>query len=262
MRISNGSSLSKILHAFAWSEARSKTKRYLEPVDFMERFWTTLSFSYATKNEKLVTPTVDPKLALRFGRLWDKVHSHMKLGKLGLAERALNTIIKLDEKNAAAFNRLGIIEAKRANFERSIAMFRKASKLEKSAAAFHNLALVHYETGNYKASEKYFRKAISIEGGMAARHVALAKVLEHRGSDLKMFKELNKAVELEPSRRVLKILYDAYQSRGMEHEANLVKKELNKKSASASKKIVSQKESIITEDSDSIGHLRLSYEAC
>lgn len=52
------------------------------------------------------------KVGMRLGRLWDIAHQGMRENKLLRAEKALLTILKIDEKNAAAYNRLGILYAK------------------------------------------------------------------------------------------------------------------------------------------------------
>jgi superkiller protein 3 len=248
----------KLLATLSWPESMKKPKKYIEPESFSEKVLASLSFSLASKNEISVRPKIDPTIALEFGRLWDRAHVNMRRGKFSVAEKALWTIVAMDARNAAAYNRIGIIKAKQRKFDESISMFRRAAKLENTASANHNLALVYYETEDYKKSERYFRKSIKLDGGLAARHVALAKVLERQGKDTQMFRELVRAIELEPFPGAFRILEKAYTERGMVKEAALVKEELSRTDSNKSE--VSGKKYRISERSDRVGKLILSYE--
>ena len=57
-------------------------------------------------------------------KLWDVAQTSMKDRKPLRAEKALLTILKFDEKNAAAYNRLGILYAKEQNYDEAIECFR------------------------------------------------------------------------------------------------------------------------------------------
>src|SRR3546814_15151262 len=65
------------------------------------------------------------------------------------AEKALLTILKIDERNAAAYNRLGILYAKQKEYRDAIDCFEIASSIEPTASSLHNLGLIYYETENY-----------------------------------------------------------------------------------------------------------------
>ena len=52
------------------------------------------------------------KVGDRLGKLWDIAHQGMRENRFLRAEKALLTILKIDEKNAAAYTRLGILYAK------------------------------------------------------------------------------------------------------------------------------------------------------
>ncbi len=261
MRIKKNSFFDTVLRGLSLSGGSKKRKKYIKPETLTEKLLTGLSFSFDTKNESLVRRRIDPTIALEFGRLWDNAHRNMRLGRLGAAEKALRKILEVDYANAAAYNRIGIIKAKQKKYDESISMFKHALRFEKSASATHNLALVYFESKNYKKSEHLFRKSIRLDRGVAARHVALAKVLEARGKDTQMFKELIYAVELEPSRDSLKLLEIAYRHRGMIREADLVRVESNREGRI--NKISQDKSSVhyrISERSDRVGMLSLSYE--
>jgi tetratricopeptide (TPR) repeat protein len=164
----------------------------------------------------------------RFGKLWDIAHQSMRESRFLRAEKALLTILKIDEKNAAAYNRLGILYAKQKEYRDAIDCFEIASSIEATASSLHNLGLIYYETENYEKAAVAFEQALKLEDSLAARHVAYAKVVEHLGNDKLMFQELEKASEMEPNREIFQLLYRAYDSRGMEMEADLMADKLKK----------------------------------
>ncbi len=73
-----------------------------------------------------------------------------------------------------------------------------------------------------------FEQALKLENGLAARHVAYAKVQEKLGNDKSMFQELNLAAELEPNKETLGLLHKAYETRGIQAQADLVNDRLKK----------------------------------
>ncbi len=171
---------------------------------------------------------IPDKVGLRLGRLWDIAHQGMRENKLLRAEKALLTILKIDEKNAAAYNRLGILYAKQKEFKDAIDCFEIASSIEKSASSLHNLGLIYYETGDYGRASVAFEEALQLDEGMAARHIAYAKVEEKLGNDKKMISELERAAELEPNKETYTLLHRAYEIKGMEEEAKQLQKKLNR----------------------------------
>lgn len=171
---------------------------------------------------------VPEKIGNRLGKLWEIAHQGMRENKLLRAEKALLTILKIDEKNAAAYNRLGILYAKQKEYKDAIDCFEIASSIETSASSLHNLGLIYYETGDYSRAAIAFEEAIQLDGGMAARHIAYAKVAEKLGNDKKMITELEKATELEPNKETFTLLVRAYEVKGMEEKAAEARKKLNK----------------------------------
>jgi len=175
------------------------------------------------------------RLGNRLSKLWEIAHLGMRENRFLRAEKALLTILKIDEKNAAAYNRLGILYAKQREYRDAIDCFEIASSIEPSASSLHNLGLIYYETENYQKAETAFEQAIKLEDSLAARHIAYAKVLEKLGNDKLMLQELEKAAELEPNVETYTLLANSYESRGMMEEAATVRKKLNKRSISAGK---------------------------
>jgi len=171
---------------------------------------------------------VSRKVGDKLGKLWDIAHQGMRENRFLRAEKALLTILKIDEKNAAAYNRLGILYAKQKEYRDAIDCFEIASSIEATPSSLHNLGLIYFETENYEKAAIAFEQALKLEDGLAARHVAYAKVQEKLDNDKLMFQELEKAAELEPNKETLSLLYKAYQSRGMAVEADLIEDRVRK----------------------------------
>jgi tetratricopeptide (TPR) repeat protein len=171
---------------------------------------------------------VSRKVGDRLGKLWDIAHQGMRENRFLRAEKALLTILKIDEKNAAAYNRLGILYAKQKEYRDAIDCFEIASSIEATPSSLHNLGLIYYETENYEKAAVAFEQALKLEDNLAARHVAYAKVQEKLGNEKLMFQELEKAAELEPNRETYTLLYKAYMNNDMQVEADLVADRLKK----------------------------------
>src|SRR5580658_10856027 len=171
---------------------------------------------------------VSRRVGNRLGKLWDIAHQGMRENRFLRAEKALLTILKIDEKNAAAYNRLGILYAKQKEYRDAIDCFEIASSIEATPSSLHNLGLIYFETENYEKAAIAFEQALKLEDSLAARHVAYAKVQEKLGNDKMMFVELNKAIEIEPNKETYTLLYNAYLNHDMTDEANDLKKRLKK----------------------------------
>src|SRR5665213_958498 len=180
---------------------------------------------HISEREMIVIPR---RIGDRLTKLWEIAHHGMRENRLLRAEKALLTILKIDEKNAAAYNRLGILYAKQREYKDAIDCFEIASSIEPSASSLHNLGLIYYETENYEKAATAFEQALKLEDGLAARHIAYAKVQEKLGNDKLMFQELEKAAELEPNRETYTLLYKAYMNRDMQAEADLIADRLKK----------------------------------
>lgn len=174
---------------------------------------------------------VPKKLGLRMGKLWDIAQQSMRENKFLRAEKALLTILKIDEKNAAAYNRLGILYAKQKDYKDAIDCFEIASSIEKSASSFHNLGLIYYETGDYTRASIAFEEAISLDDVMAARHIAYAKAQEKLGNSKKMISELEKATKLEPNKETFTLLLRAYEMNSMDEKASTIRRRLGRVSS-------------------------------
>jgi tetratricopeptide (TPR) repeat protein len=171
---------------------------------------------------------VSRKVGDRMGKLWDIAHQGMRENRFLRAEKALLTILKIDEKNAAAYNRLGILYAKQKEYRDAIDCFEIASSIEATPSSLHNLGLIYYETENYEKAGIAFEAALNLEESLAARHVAYAKVNEKLGNEKLMFQALERAVELEPNKETYTLLKQAYEERGLQAEADMIDQKLKR----------------------------------
>lgn len=154
------------------------------------------------------------KISSRLDKLWTIAQEGLQDKKYLRAEKALLTILRVDERNATAYNRLGILYAKQRAYEDAIECFEIAQSLEPSASSLHNVGLIYYETKKYEKAALAFEQALNLESDLAARYVAYAKVQEKLGQTKKMIEALERAVELEPNPQSLNILADAYDRDG------------------------------------------------
>lgn len=166
------------------------------------------------------------KLSDKLGKLWQIVQVSIKDNKYLRAEKALLTILRVDERNATAYNRLGILYAKQRAFNDAIECFEIAQSLQPDASSLHNVGLIYFETHQFEKAAIAFEQAIAMESDLAARHIAYAKVQEKLGDHKKMIAALEKAVELERNPQALKILAEAYERTGDQELADALKEEI------------------------------------
>jgi superkiller protein 3 len=161
-----------------------------------------------------VATDLPQKISEKLDKLWDVAQESLRDKKYLRAEKALLTILRIDERNATAYNRLGILYAKQQAFKDAIECFEIAQSLAPSASSLHNVGLIYYETEYYEKAGLAFEQALAMEGDLAARHIAYAKVQEKLGRLKRMIESLEKAVELEPTPQTLSVLADAYDRNG------------------------------------------------
>ena len=155
-----------------------------------------------------------PKYKAQMKKLWQVAQTAMKEHKPSRAEKALLTILKFDEKNAAAYNRLGILYAKSKKFDEAVECFEIAQSLDNNPASIHNAGLIYLETGAYEKAEIAFKQAIELEGDVPARYVALAKTEEKLGNTKKAVEALESAYSLDPSVNTLRQILAIHEADG------------------------------------------------
>ena len=172
----------------------------------------------------------------RFKKLWNVAQTAIREKKPVRAEKALLTILQFDEKNAAAYNRLGIIYAKEKKFDEAIECFEIAQSLDNNASSLHNVGLIYYETGKYEKAAQAFEHALELDGGEPARYIAYAKALEKLGKRSKAIESLESAYELKPDTTILKHLLQFYENNNDEKNIELTKQRI-RKAANQEKKL-------------------------
>ena len=155
-----------------------------------------------------------PKYKAQMKKLWQVAQTSMKEHKPSRAEKALLTILKFDEKNAAAYNRLGILYAKSHKYDEAVECFEIAQSLDNNPASIHNAGLIYLETGAFEKAEMAFKQAIELEGDVPARFMALAKTEEKLGNTKKAIEALENAYELDPSVSTLRQILAIYEADG------------------------------------------------
>jgi superkiller protein 3 len=153
---------------------------------------------------------VKSKFASQLDKLWRIQQDAIRTKKYLRAEKALLMILRVDERNAVAYNRLGMLFAKQGDYDDAIECFEIAQSLAPSASSFHNVGLVYMEVGDYDKAALAMEQAMRLEENVAFRHISYAQVLEKLDNKKAMIDELEQAVELEPTPQVLRILAQAY----------------------------------------------------
>ncbi|PYT54644.1 MAG: hypothetical protein DMG43_05520 [Acidobacteria bacterium] len=87
-------------------------------------------------------------------RAWfAKGQAALENGDLDAAEGAFRQVIAADARAGAAYSNLGVIAIRRKQWDRAIALLRRAEKLEPKMAGIRlNIGLVEYRRGNYGAA--------------------------------------------------------------------------------------------------------------
>ena len=173
-----------------------------------------LAFLFPTEVKEEKKEEKSPKHVAQMKKLWQVATQAMKERKPFRAEKALLTILKFDEKNAAAYNRLGILYAKGQRYEEAVECFEIAQSLDNNPASIHNAGLIYLEIGAYEKAAMAFQQAIELEGDVPARYVALAKAEEKLGNYKKAIDALESAYELDPSVTMLRQILAIYEANG------------------------------------------------
>lgn len=180
------------------------------------------------RSENADSNNLPSKITGRMDKLWEVAHESLREKKYLRAEKALLTILRVDERNATAYNRLGILYAKQRAYQDAIECFEIAQSLEPSASSLHNVGLIYFETEQYDKAALAFEQAIEMQGDVAARYIAYAKVQEKMSNNKKMIEALEKAVELEPNPQSLTILADAYDRDGQQELSTSIRAKAKK----------------------------------
>ena len=173
-----------------------------------------LGFLYPIFHRKKSEAPRSARYDMQMKKLWSAAQISMRDHKPLRAEKALLTILKFDEKNAAAYNRLGILYAKEQKFDEAIECFEIAQSLDNNPSSLHNVGLIYLETGAYEKAAMAFEQAIELENDIPARYIALAKARERLGQSKGAVDALESAYELDHSVNTLRQILAIHEAAG------------------------------------------------
>ena len=173
-----------------------------------------LAFLYPIFLKKETEAPRSARYDMQMKKLWSAAQDSMRDHKPLRAEKALLTILKFDEKNAAAYNRLGILYAKEQKFDEAIECFEIAQSLDINPSSLHNVGLIYLETGAFEKAAMAFEQAIELEDSIPARYIALAKAREKLGQTKAAVDALENAYALDHSTSTLRQILAIYELSG------------------------------------------------
>lgn len=121
------------------------------------------------------------------------------------AARLFEEAIRRQPKDAAIFNKLGLVELQSRQIDNAASHFNKAIKLNpKYADALNNYGATSFLKGDLDKAARYYRKALALDETHAAYHVNLAVVWERQNKINLALVEYARALELDPDALVSK----------------------------------------------------------
>ena len=169
-----------------------------------------IAYIFLKNPEVAAKSTLPDSFSGKIDKLWRAAQEAIIDKKYLRAEKILLTILRFDERNATAYNRLGIIYAGQKKFDDAIECFEIAQSLESSASSLHNVGLIYLETENYQKAALAFEQALEIEDNMPTRYIAYARALEKLGKEKLAISALEKAVDLDERPQTLRALGSLY----------------------------------------------------
>lgn len=213
-------------------------------------FVVYLVFFFPLETKEKEIEEKSPKYTAQMKKLWQIAQTSMKERKPFRAEKALLTILKFDEKNAAAYNRLGILYAKGKKYDEAMECFEIAQSLDNNPASIHNVGLICLETGAYEKAAMAFKQAIELEGDVPARYIALAKAEEKMGNTKKAIEALENAYELDPKVTTLRQILAIYEAAGDTEAATMtaarVEEQIIKDNEAKKRRAVAEKRKMVS----------------
>ncbi len=185
-------------------------------LEFIIIIVAAISLVFTLQSLKVKKEAKSPENKKKLTELWDLAQNAMRKRAYIPAEKALLAILQIDHRNAAAYNRLGILYAKQQQFDDAIVCFEIATSISPTASSLHNLGLVYYENEKFEKAARVLEQALAKEA-LAVRYIAYAKALNALLRFQEVTKALEKAVALEENPQTLELLVEAH-----EKENNLV----------------------------------------
>ena len=184
---------------------------------------------YAYKEQKKPEEVKLPdKLSSQLDRLWQVAQMSLKENKLLRAEKALLTILRFDEKNAQAYNRLGILYVRQHQFKEAIECFEIAQSLDNNASSIHNVGLIYLETGEFDKAVQAFEQALALDSAQPGRYVAYSKALRGTGNDKKAAEALEDGWSVTKSPLILRELLRIYTDTGDKDNLSKTKRRIHR----------------------------------
>lgn len=178
-----------------------------------------------TSSNRTVQDVSTPKETQNIKRLWKYVDDMVAKQRFQAAEKALLQILKQDHRNTAAYNRLGMLYVKQAQYDDAIACFDIASSLAPSVSSLYNLGLVHFQNGNYTQAALAMEKVIDLEP-TTKRLMVFAKIQQHLNNHKKVIEAIQQVVELDPNQRNLEYLAESYENAKQPKKAEEVRRQI------------------------------------
>lgn len=169
----------------------------------------------AKSTSQALAPKKVSQQLLQMSEFADRLYAE---GKWLAAEKAYLKVLGLDHKNIVAYSHLGIIYSAQKNMADSVECFEIAVRLKPSAATLQNLGMAYLENKNCMKSIVAFEKSIAMEPN-AQRYIGLSKAQKKLHDNANVVTSLEKAVELDDSKKVLQLLADAYDEVGRTNDA-------------------------------------------
>lgn len=192
----------------------------------------TVWIAYKRFEQQIKEDVTSPKASAKLKRLWNFVSIALQEQRYRAAERALLGILRIDHKNTAAYNRLGMLYAMQENYDDAIECFDIASSLTPTLATLYNLGLVQFENGNFAQAANAFEKVVDLEP-TPKRYIAYAKALERLGNNKKVVDVLEHTVEIDPSLKHMELLAQAYERTKKFEKAEALRTKMAKKRSRA-----------------------------
>ena len=184
---------------------------------------------YAYKEHKAPEePKLSERLNDQLDKLWQVAQVSLNENKFLRAEKALLTILRVDEENAQAYNRLGILYVKQHQFKEAIECFEIAQSLDDNASSIHNVGLIYLETDEFDKAAQAFEQALELENTVPGRYVAYSKALRGMGNDKKAAEALEEGWTNTKSPLILRELLHVYTETEDEENLESTKKRIQK----------------------------------
>ena len=88
----------------------------------------------------------------------------IELRQIDLAREMFQRTVRVQKRNASAWNNLGVTEYSDQNFRAAVSDYRKASKIDKSSAVFHsNLGMAYFEMKDMDSARREFAIALQLD---------------------------------------------------------------------------------------------------